>query len=74
MFDIKFLCGESTVLPMAVGALDAYNICKEYMGKCDKEQVEKHKYVRLRGEIKKIFPKLKERKRYCYGILHKFFN
>lgn len=41
MFDIKFLCGESTVLPMAVGALDAYNICKEYIGKCNMEKVVK---------------------------------
>ena len=41
MFDIKFLFGESTVLPMAVGALDAYNICKEYIGKCDMEKVVK---------------------------------
>ena len=42
MFDIKFLCGESTVLPMAVGALDAYKICKEYIEKRDLEQVVKN--------------------------------
>lgn len=41
MFDIKFLCGESTVLPMAVGALDAYNVCKEYIANCNMEKVVK---------------------------------